>query len=123
MDKYSKSTNNKPAILRSIFSNFTGYSSAPASEQEAAVYQLHLNSDNPKLIIDLRKNNGNLKNPKFDAFWNELENYLNEESLFMRGTILKLRICHLQNLCLIIEAKVLVGCHKALKFHLSPVFG
>ncbi|WAQ98024.1 hypothetical protein MAR_022397 [Mya arenaria] len=30
-----------------------------------------LRSDDPKLVLDLRKNNGRVKDPQYDAFWKE----------------------------------------------------
>lgn len=76
MDLYAKSTKDKPAILRSMFSFLTGYSMSPENEKEAEVdkrvCEFLLNSDDPSLIFDLRKNNGRLKDPKFDPFWEEL---------------------------------------------------
>ena len=85
MDKYSRTTMDKPAILRSMFSFLTGHTVAPANEQEATVdqrvYKFLLNSDDPMLMLDPRKNNGRVKDPKFDPFWNELDKYLNEKSV------------------------------------------
>ncbi|XP_060585359.1 uncharacterized protein LOC132741240 isoform X2 [Ruditapes philippinarum] len=85
IDMYGKSVKAKPAILRSVFSFLTGYKMSPENEQEASVdervCEFLLNSDDPELILDLRKHNGRIKNPKFDPFWDELEKYLQEKSV------------------------------------------
>lgn len=85
METYSRSTKDKPAILRSMFNFLTGYSNAPENKQEESVdqrvCQFLLNSDDPKLILDLRKNNGRVRDQKYDPFWKELQSYLNEKSV------------------------------------------
>ena len=40
-----------------------------------------LATDDPDIILDLRKLNGNPKSTKFDAFWSELASYLEEATL------------------------------------------
>lgn len=85
IETYAKVTNDKPAILRSMYRYLTGYSFAPENKAEEVVdvrvAKFLLHSDDPKLIFDLRKNNGRISDPKLDPFWDELGKYLEEKSV------------------------------------------
>ena len=85
IETYAKVTNDKPAILRSMYRYLTGYSFASENKAEEAVdfrvAKFLLNADDPKLIIDLRKNNGRISDSKLDPFWDELGKFLEEKSV------------------------------------------
>ena len=85
MEKYAKTCKEKPAILRSMYKYLTGYSIAPTNRAEEAVdlrvSKFLLDSDDPKLILDLRKNNGRVEDPKFEPFWDEAKKYFDEKSV------------------------------------------
>lgn len=85
-EKYAKTNGNqKPAILRSMYRYLTGNSFSAANEQEESVdlrvAEYLLKSDDPKLVLDLRKYNGRPQDPKLDPFWKELQQYLDEKSV------------------------------------------
>lgn len=65
MEKYVKTVSEKPAILRSMYRFLTGNVFAPTHSSEESidlrVSKFLLDSDDPKLILDLRKNNGKLR--------------------------------------------------------------
>ncbi|XP_053395894.1 uncharacterized protein LOC123545597 [Mercenaria mercenaria] len=85
MELYSKVTKDKPAILRSMYRYLTGHSFAAENRDEESVdnnvCEFLLGSDDPKLAVDLRKNNGKVRDPKYNVFWKELEIYLDEKSV------------------------------------------
>lgn len=77
-------TQQKPAVLRNLYRFLTNDSSAPETSNQAAVdtrvMEFLLSSEDEELIFDLRKNNGRVKDPKYDAFWEELGTMLEEMS-------------------------------------------
>ena len=68
-----------------MYKYLTGYSIAPTNKTEEAVdvrvSKFLLDSDDPNLILDLRKNNGRVQDPKFEPFWDEAKKYFDEKSV------------------------------------------
>lgn len=85
MEKYVKTVSEKPAVLRSMYRFLTGNVFAPTNSSEESidlrVSKFLLDSDDPKLILDLRKNNGKIEDKKFEPFWAEVKKYLEEKSV------------------------------------------
>ena len=84
IDRYSKSCKVQPALLRSMFNFLNPFEfRSETQEQEETdlrVCRFLLEGQDSDLIYDLRKNNGHPADPKFDAFWEELQKYLDEKS-------------------------------------------
>lgn len=84
-EKYAKSCKEKPAILRSLYQYLTGYTLTSTNKAEEAidarVSKFFLNSDDPKLLLDLRHLNGRVKDPKYNPFWEEMQKFLDEKSV------------------------------------------
>jgi len=82
IELYAKCTATQPAILRDMYSYLTNDQSAACNEQDRQIQmrvaEFLLRSDNEGPIIDLRANNGRIKDPKFDPFWTELGKHLEE---------------------------------------------
>lgn len=64
-----------------------------------------LDSDDPKLILDLRKNNGKIEDNKFEHFWAEVKKYLEEKSVVMIVDMVKYHTCLLPYLFEILSSK------------------
>ena len=82
INKFSKVTKTKPAILRAMWSYLQGTKSAPENEIESTVDErvtkFLLESYDVDLIYDLRSKNGRPKDATLDLFWEELDKYLAE---------------------------------------------
>ena len=69
-------------ILRNIFRSLVHDESAPSSHIEGEVddrlAKYLLDMDDPDIVLDLRKLNGKHSSSKFDDFWLELHNYIEE---------------------------------------------
>ena len=67
-------------ILRNIYKTLTGHASSSSctaeKEVDECVTAALLDLDDTQITLDLCEMNGNPKSTKFDAFWNELEEYL-----------------------------------------------
>ena len=65
MSKYTSVT--QPCVLREMWRDLTGDSSAAGSSKDAAVDKrvitYFMGSDDPELLYDLHKNNGRIKDP------------------------------------------------------------
>ena len=86
LDTYSHlssrvSTKSK-AVLRNIFRKLVHDESAPTTDAEnqvdERVARCLLDMDDPDIIIDMRKMNGQHNSSEFNAFWLELSSYLEE---------------------------------------------
>ena len=86
LDKYThlaeKTSLKSKNVLRNIFRSLVHDESAPSSHVEAEVNdrlaKYLLDMDDPDIVLDLRKLNGKPSSSKFDVFWLELHNYLEE---------------------------------------------
>ncbi len=82
LDKYSHLAKISKMVLRNIYrtllqdSSSAQYSSEAAVDERVAKAVLQL--DDPQMVMDLRRMNGK---PIFDAFWQELQLYLDETNL------------------------------------------
>lgn len=68
------------SILQVLYQDLTGDVSTPDNEINKKTHErikLMLDTQDPDIIIDLRKNIGE-KGTKFDVFWNEMQEYFNE---------------------------------------------
>lgn len=74
----------KPVLLRNMYRFITNDNSASETSEQSAlddrVCEFLLASDDEDLVYDLRKNNGRVKDPKFEPFWTELGKLLDEET-------------------------------------------
>jgi len=82
LDKYSKLSKIPKCILRNIYKALTGDASSGSCTAETDVDErvstALLDLDDTQITLDLREMNGNPKCTKFDDFWSELEEYLEE---------------------------------------------
>ena len=72
-------------MLRNIYRSLVGDGSTSNCAAEAAIDErvatALLEQDDPDIVIDLRRLNGNPQSTKFDLFWEELELFFEEQSL------------------------------------------
>lgn len=72
-------------ILRNVYRTLLHDSSAPQYESEGQVDErvakAVLQTDDPEIILDLRRTNGKPNCTIFDEFWDELQSYLDETTL------------------------------------------
>lgn len=82
--RYTK-TGLKPAILREMYRFISKDQAAPESLEQAKVdeqvFKCLLDADDPDLLYDLRKNNGNPKCEELEPFWKEVERFLDEKAV------------------------------------------
>ena len=82
LDKYYRLSKTPKSILRNIYKTLVGDSSSSnyvaEKEVDERVSKALLDVDDTQIIMDLREMNGNLHSAKFDAFWSELGEYLEE---------------------------------------------
>ncbi|CAG8559872.1 42298_t:CDS:2 [Gigaspora margarita] len=81
--KYSLITKITPSVLRYLYHDLVGDSSAVDNSYSAEVdkrVRIMLELGDPEICIDMHKNNG-FKGTKFDEFWNEMESYFSENLL------------------------------------------
>ena len=82
LDKYSRLSKAPKSVLRNIYKSLVGDASSSncvaEKEIDERVSKALLDLDDTEIIMDLREMNGNPKSTKFDAFWNELAEYLEE---------------------------------------------
>lgn len=84
IERYNGSTKLKPVIARSMLRYLTNAELTAENLAEKQIDErldLILRTDDPKLILDLRQNNGRIANPKYDDFWSELGTMVNEQSV------------------------------------------
>lgn len=71
--------------MRSLYQYLTGYTLTSTNKAEEAidarVSKFFLNSDDPKLLLDLRHLNGRVKDPKYNPFWEEMPKFLDGKSV------------------------------------------
>ena len=85
MEPYRKVNPIKPSLLRHMIEFMHPNMSVPTEceaqfkvNERVAVFLLE--ADDPDLVMDLRANNGRIKDGRFDPFWEELDSYLTEQS-------------------------------------------
>lgn len=68
-----------PMVLRNMYRTLLHDSTCSAQpEVDERVAKAVLELDDPEVLLDLRKSNGNPKTSLFDSFWEELQAYLDE---------------------------------------------
>lgn len=81
---YSKKANVKPMVLRAIYRELFNDSAAAASLREEdldhRVVSFFMESEQPDLLLDLRKLNGNPGSTMFNTFWEETAKYFEEQA-------------------------------------------
>ena len=79
---YGKLVKSSTAVLHDIYHELSGNTIAPLNENERLMQEritkFILNSDDPEIIIDLRKTNGHKEHFNFDEFWDEINNLFEE---------------------------------------------
>lgn len=107
MDKYTRLVKVPKYILRSMYKTLVNDGSCEAENDiDCRVSRALIDLDDPDIILDMRQLNGNARNTQFDAFWNELQLYLDSINLAVderrHGDVLHLPIAvslrHLQEL-------------------------
>ena len=81
LDHYRGFVKIPQSVLHNMYRTLTGDSSAAetASQKEVDERLLEaLSLDDPDILLDLCKLNGNVKSSKFDTFWNELDTFVKE---------------------------------------------
>ena len=68
-------------IYRTLLNNEAASSSAMVAKIDERVAQAVISIDDPDIVLDLRKANGNPKSTTFDRFWQEVQAYLDEMTL------------------------------------------
>ena len=74
----------KPVVMRDMFHFLTDDKSASLALDQAEIDQCmaeFLATDDPELLFDLRKLNGNPGSTKYNIFWEALDKYFNESIL------------------------------------------
>lgn len=84
MEPYQRALGLKPAILRNMIQylrpNYEGPSGKRSDKDiDERLVEFLLNAEDTGLVYDMRANNGRAKNADFDAFWEELSMYLDEQ--------------------------------------------
>ena len=79
---YGKLVKSSKSVLHDIYQELSGDTSAPLSKNEHLM-QKHitkfiLTSDDPEIIIDLRKTNGHKEHSNFDEFWGKINKLFKE---------------------------------------------
>ncbi|VDI23114.1 Hypothetical predicted protein [Mytilus galloprovincialis] len=84
IDRYTR-TGLKPAVLRDMYRFLTNDDTASESSLQEnvdiRVIESIMDADDPDLLYDLRKHNGNPKCEDLEPFWKELESFLNEKTV------------------------------------------
>ena len=81
IDRYNQHVKIPQSVLRNIYRTLTDDASAAVSGSQREIderVEEALSMDDPDILLDLRKLNGNAKSSKFDAFWDELATYIEE---------------------------------------------
>ena len=85
LQKYNRLAKTPKFILRNIYRTLVSDGSLASSSAEAEVDQCVAKAivdlNDPEIVLDLRSMNGKVKSSHFDAFWNELQVYLDEINL------------------------------------------
>ena len=68
-------------IYRTLLNNEAASSSAMVAKIDERVAQAVISIDDPDIVLDLCKANGNPKSTTFDRFWQEVQAYLDEMTL------------------------------------------
>lgn len=83
LDQYKSFVKIPKIILRNMYRTLTGDSSAAETTSQREIDERFLEAlslDDPDILVDLRKLNGNSNSRIFDTFWNELDDFVNELS-------------------------------------------
>ena len=82
MNQYSHLAKIPKMLLRNIYRTLLNDESAPScaaqGKVDERVVQAVISVDDPDIVLDLRKANGNPSSTIFDCFWQELQAYLDE---------------------------------------------
>lgn len=82
LDEYNRLAKISPMILRNIYRTLlhdnTSASYSSEAEVDQRIARAVLEIDDPEVVLDLRRSNGNPKSNLFDSFWDELQCYLDE---------------------------------------------
>ena len=85
LEKYSHLVKTPKSVLRNMFKCLANDHSSASCEAEQEVddrvSKALLELDDPQIALDLREQNGNPKSTKFEAFWDELQQYLEESTM------------------------------------------
>ena len=80
--KYSRTIAASKLVLRNIYRDLTGDSSAAASktqaEKQKEIALFVSEQDEPDILLDLRVLNGKPNSTKYDEFWDEIQTLFNE---------------------------------------------
>ena len=74
-------------IYRTLLNDGSSASCSAEAQVDEWVAQAVVNLDDPELVLDLRRMNGKAQSSLFDAFWDELQAYLDEINLAVDETI------------------------------------
>ena len=85
LDKYSHLAKIPKSVLRNIYKTLTGDSSSSScsakKDIDDRVIQALLDLDDPQIVLDMRELNGNPNSTRFDVFWDELAQYLEDTTM------------------------------------------
>ena len=82
LDKYNRLSKTPKYVLHNIYKSLVGDASSSncvvEKEIDERVSKALIDLDDPNIVLDLREMNGNPKSNAFEAFWNEMSEYLEE---------------------------------------------
>ena len=83
--KYNRLAKIPKSVLRNIYRTLlndgTSVSCSAEAQVDERVARAVVNLDDPEIVLDLRRMNGKAQSTLFDAFWSELQAYLDESNL------------------------------------------